>query len=127
MTKRPLSNVAASVLDRLLARSRDTSGDYQFLLQRFAAERFLYRLGLSSHRNKYVLKGAMLFALWGGPAYRPTRHLDFTGYAETDADAVIAHIAEICAVAASRSNCLRPKAALCSIRWSLPMSRRRSR
>jgi hypothetical protein len=38
MTKRPLTNVAASVHDRLLKRSRQTGEDFQFLLQRYAAE-----------------------------------------------------------------------------------------
>jgi hypothetical protein len=98
MTKRPITNVVASVRDRLLNRSRQTGEDFQFLLQRYAAERLLYRLGQSAHRARFVLKGAMLFALWGGSVYRPTRDLDFTGYCNSDADAVIAAIKEVCAV-----------------------------
>jgi Nucleotidyl transferase AbiEii toxin, Type IV TA system len=98
MTKRPLTNVAASVRDRLLNRSRQTGEDFGFLLQRYAAERLLYRLGESTHRDQYVLKGAMLFALWGGLVYRPTRDLDFTGYGKTDADDVIVTFKEVCAV-----------------------------
>ena len=99
MAKRPLTNVAASVRDRLLNRSRQTGEDFQFLLQRYAAERFLYRLGQSAHRDRFVLKGAMLFALWGGSVYRPTRDLDFTGYGNSDADDVIATFKDVCAVA----------------------------
>jgi hypothetical protein len=68
MNRRRPENIGASVRDRLLARSRETGEDFQFLLQRYAAERFLYRLGESAHRERYVLKGAMLFALWGGEA-----------------------------------------------------------
>jgi predicted nucleotidyltransferase component of viral defense system len=98
MTKRPITNVAASVRDRLLNRSRKTGEDFQFLLQRYAAERLLYRLGQSAHRTLFVLKGAMLFALWGGSVYRPTRDLDFTGYGNKDAVAVIATFKEVCAV-----------------------------
>jgi len=78
VTKRPLTNLAASVRDRLLTRSRESGEDFQFLLQRYVTERFLYRLGQSAHRNEFVLKGAMLYALWGGSVYRPTRDLDFT-------------------------------------------------
>jgi hypothetical protein len=48
MTKRPITNVAASVRDRLLSRSRQTGEDFQFLLQRYGAERLLYRLGSSA-------------------------------------------------------------------------------
>jgi hypothetical protein len=94
MTRRPITNVAASVRDRLLARSRDSGESFQFLLQRYAA--VLYRLGQSPHRDQFVLKGAMLFALWGGSAYRPTRDLDFTGYGNSDAAAAVATFKEIC-------------------------------
>jgi predicted nucleotidyltransferase component of viral defense system len=99
MTKRPPTNVAASVRDRLLDRSRRAGEDFQFLLQRYAAERFLYRLGQSRYRDRFVLKGAMLFALWGGSVYRPTRDLDFTGYGSSDSGEVIAAFKEVCAIA----------------------------
>jgi len=75
-----------------------TGEDFQFLLQRYGAERFLFRLGKSQHRNRYILKGAMLFALWGGSIYRPTRDLDFTGYGSPDAIDVTTAIREICEV-----------------------------
>ena len=100
MTKRPITNVAESVHRRLLNHSRQTGEDFQFLLQRYAAERLLYRLGESAHRGRFVLKGAMLFALWGGSVYRPTRDLDFTGYGNSNADDVIATFKEVCAVPA---------------------------
>jgi predicted nucleotidyltransferase component of viral defense system len=98
VTKRPITNVAASVRDRLLNRSRQTGEDFQFLLQRYGAERLLYRLGQSAHRARFVLKGAMLFALWGGSVYRPTRDLDFTGYGNSEAADVIATFKEVCSV-----------------------------
>jgi hypothetical protein len=98
MTSRPPKDVAASVRARLLNRSRETREDFQFLLQRYAAERFLYRLGASTHRDRYVLKGAMLFALWGGSLYRPTRDLDFTGYGSNEIEDVLAALREVCAV-----------------------------
>jgi hypothetical protein len=86
------------VRDRLLRRSRDTGEDFQFLLHRYAAERFLHRLGESAHRNHYVLKGAMLFPLWGGSIYRGTRGLDFTGYGSSMASDVLAIMQEVCTV-----------------------------
>ena len=94
-------NMAASVHDRLLNGSRARGEDFQFILQRYAAERFLFRLGESKYRDQYVLKGAMLFALWGGSIYRPTRDLDFTGYGENEAEAVVACFREICDLAVS--------------------------
>lgn len=97
---RPPRNLAASIHRRLLNGARGRGEDPQFILQRYAAERFLYRLGESPHREQFVLKGAMLFALWGGSVYRPTRDLDFTGYGSDGIEAVLARIRDICAVAA---------------------------
>jgi predicted nucleotidyltransferase component of viral defense system len=95
---RPPKNVAASVRDRLLDRSRETGEDFGFLLQRYAAERFLYRLGESSHRDRYVLKGATLFAVWGSAIYRGTRDLDFTGYGANEVGGVLAAMRDVCGV-----------------------------
>jgi predicted nucleotidyltransferase component of viral defense system len=94
----PTKNVAASARDRLLNRSRETGEDFQFLLHRYAAERFLHRLGESAYRDRYVLKGAMLFPLWGGSIYRATRDLDFTGYGSSAVGDVLAIMREVCAV-----------------------------
>lgn len=91
-------NLPASVHDRLLKRAHDRGEDFQFVLQRYAAERLLFRLGESQHRNLFVLKGAMLFALWGGPVYRPTRDLDFTGYGSSRIADVVKAVQEICAL-----------------------------
>jgi len=94
--KPPPRNMAASVHDRLLERSRAKREDFNFILQRFAAERFLFRLGQSRFRDRFVLKGAMLFALWGGSVYRSTKDLDFTGYGPNDPEAVLDSLREIC-------------------------------
>lgn len=96
MTKANPSNVAASVRQRLLNRSRETGEVFDFLLQRYAAERFLYRLGESPYRERYVLKGAMLFPLWGGSLYRPTHDLDFTGYGSSEIGDVVEVFRQLC-------------------------------
>jgi len=97
---RPPRNLAASIHRRLLNGAHERGEDPQFVLQRYAAERFLYRLGESQHREQFVLKGAMLFALRGGSAYRPTRDLDFTGYGSDEIEAVLDRIKDICSVVA---------------------------
>jgi len=89
-------NLAASVHARLLSRARERGEDFQYVLHRYAAERFLYRLGQCPERERYVLKGAMLFALWGGSLYRPTRDLDFTGYGSSEPADVIGAFRDIC-------------------------------
>ena len=73
------ANHAASVRQRLLNRSRAEGGDFQALLTRYVLERFLYRLGVSEHRDRFVVKGAMLFVLWEGDLHRTTRDLDLLG------------------------------------------------
>ncbi len=87
---------AESIRHRLRNRLRERGDDVQLGLQRYARERFLYRLGESKHRSDFVLKGATLFALWGGGVYRATRDLDFTGYGSPDQADVLAALREIC-------------------------------
>lgn len=96
--KEARKNVPASVHARLLARAQERREDFNLTLQRYTAERFLYRLGASSHRGQFVLKGAMLLALWGGSLYRATRDLDLTGYTADDSRELIAIMQEICAI-----------------------------
>ncbi|MEE9266579.1 MAG: nucleotidyl transferase AbiEii/AbiGii toxin family protein [Gammaproteobacteria bacterium] len=92
----PVKDKAESIRQRLRNLLRERGEDVQFGLQRYAIERFLYRLGVSAHRERFILKGAALFALWGGPVYRPTRDLDFTGYGSADKADVLAALREIC-------------------------------
>jgi hypothetical protein len=73
MTRKPPKDAAASVRQRLLNLSRRSGEDFQRLLTRYAAERLLDRLSRSEHAPPFVLKGALLFALWTGEPHRPTR------------------------------------------------------
>jgi len=77
--------------NELRARGEDVTLD----LQRYTVERSRYRLGRLHHRERFVLKGATLFAIWG-TAYRPTRDFDFTGYGSPDPQDVIEAFREIC-------------------------------
>ena len=61
---------------RLLDRARQTGDEYQTLLTAYCFERFLYRLGVSGLRDRFVLKGAMLLRVWSEQPYRATRDLD---------------------------------------------------
>jgi hypothetical protein len=85
--KRPPTNVAASVRDRLASRARERGDDFQLVLTRYVNERLLYRLATSVHASRFVLKGAALFTVWTGQPHRPTRDLDLLGFGdETDAN-----------------------------------------
>lgn len=91
--------VAASVKQRLLNYSRDRGEVFNLVLVRFAVERLLYRLTRSTHAEKFVLKGAMLFAAWTGKPHRPTQDVDLLGFGEPSAERLASVFREI-AVAA---------------------------
>lgn len=68
----------------------------QRVLDRYAAEGFLRRLGASPYRRAFVLKGAMLLAAWGKDAYRATNDADFHASGDPDPLAVAERVREIC-------------------------------
>ena len=76
MRRRPITNVPASVHARLLNVARDQGTQLNFLLQSYAAERFLYRMGQSPAFDRFTLKGATLFVVWGADTFRGTRDVD---------------------------------------------------
>ncbi len=90
-------NIGASVRARLLDRARAERSDFQILLTRYALERLLYRLSVSPHRDRFILKGAMLFVTWVADPFRPTRDLDLLGHGDADAVAIAETFRAICA------------------------------
>jgi len=93
-----VTNFAASVHARLLALNHERKADFHHTLQRYVAERFLFRLGLSAWRDQFVLKGAMLFVLWDEAEARPTKDLDLAGFVANDADAIGRAFREIASI-----------------------------
>lgn len=93
-----IRNFAASVHDRLLALARARGADFNLMLQRYAAERFLYRLGLSSEVDRFVLKGAALFLVWAGTEFRASGDVDFLAIAPADQTTLRRSLEAICAV-----------------------------
>jgi Nucleotidyl transferase AbiEii toxin, Type IV TA system len=77
-------NLAASVKARLLAVAERRDESFNQLMVRFGVERLLYRLSQSRHADKFLLKGAMLFALWDEKAPRPTQDVDFLAFGPTE-------------------------------------------
>ncbi len=89
-------NTAASVRAKLTNKARERGEELQNLLMRFAAERFLYRISISKHKDKFLLKGAALFSFWTGEPHRPTKDLDLLGYGKTDILTLEKVVREIC-------------------------------
>jgi len=89
-------NLAASVRQRLLNIAKRDGEAFDLVLTRYALERLLYRLGQSQYHNQFLLKGAMLFAVWGGEAHRPTRDIDLLGFGTSELPQVVKIFQDIC-------------------------------
>ena len=89
-------NTAASVRNRLLALARERGEDFQLLLTQYGLERLLYRLSQSNYRERFILKGAMLFILWGDQPHRPTRDVDFLGFGDSSEPGLQKVFRELC-------------------------------
>jgi len=98
--KRPVQNIAHSVHERLLSLAKARNEEFQNFLMRYALERLLYRLSLTAHRDRFVLKGAMLFAVWSDEPHRPTQDLDLLGFGNSSISELEKIFREICEVAA---------------------------
>jgi len=94
MTRRPLANVAESVHRRLLTRAQKEGRPFNELLQHYAIERFLYRIGCSRHAEKLLLKGALLLRVWYIPMARPTMDIDLLGQTAGKPEALVAILRE---------------------------------
>ena len=94
----PPPDPAASFRKQLSRGARDRGEDFQLTLQRYAVERLLFRLDRSLYRDRFVLKGAMLYVVWGGKTYRPTRDLDLLGYGAPSAEVVVACFRTLCSL-----------------------------
>jgi hypothetical protein len=96
MTRKDPKDMSASVRQRLLNLSHRSGEDFQRLLTRYVMERLLDRLSRSEHAPRFVLKGALLFALWTGELHRPTRDLDLLGFGDSSAEGLAEVFRSLC-------------------------------
>ena len=97
---KPVTNRAASIKQKLLTLAREQSRASDVVLVRYALERILFRLSISQHRDKFILKGGMLVTIWLEDSNRETRDADFLGFGEADQDNLKTTFSEILAIAA---------------------------
>ena len=93
-----IRNVAASVHQRLLDLARNRGVEFNLVLQRYAVERFLYRLSVSNQVDRFTLKGAALFRIWTEQELRPTRDIDFLASGPEDHATLRTSFQAVCAV-----------------------------
>ena len=87
---------AASVRQKLLNRARETGRPFDELLIHYAMERFLYRLSVSEHRDRFILKGALMLTVWEIEPPRTTRDIDLLGHMENSVDVIADIMREVC-------------------------------
>jgi predicted nucleotidyltransferase component of viral defense system len=96
VNKTPPQNIAASVHQRLLNKARETNRSFSELVQYFAMERFLYRLSKSTYADKFILKGALMLAVWKAPLARPTMDIDMLGQGDNSMEVIVDMIRNFC-------------------------------
>ena len=89
-------NKSASVRARLKNKAEELNIDFQRILNRYALERFLYRLSISDYRDDFLLKGALLFDLWFDMPFRPTRDIDLLGFGLVESAHLGSAVENIC-------------------------------
>jgi hypothetical protein len=93
---RNVVNLVASITQRLRNIAREKNASFQSILYRYAIEPLLYRLTQSTERNRFVLKGAMLYTAWVPDPFRPTQDLDLLGFGDDAPPAMAKAFAAIC-------------------------------
>lgn len=93
----PSDGLAHSVKQRLLNLRAKHGETFNALLVRYGIERLLYRLTKSPHADSFVLKGAMLFAIWAETPHRSTQDVDLLGSGTPSLERLESIFKEICA------------------------------
>jgi len=92
----PVKNLSASVHQKLLNRSHETNQPFNELIQYYGIERLLYRLSLSQYSRQFILKGALMFNVWGMANFRPTRDVDLLGHVTNTLEHIKSLFEDIC-------------------------------
>lgn len=94
-----VKNLPAPIRQRLLNVAKKRGDEFELILVRYALERLLYRLSVSPHGEQFLLKGALMFVVWGIDEHRSTRDADLLGFGNSDSAAIANVFREFCAVA----------------------------
>lgn len=89
-------DISASVRGKLENLAKKSGRPLQELMQYFVIERFLFRLSQSEYADRFVLKGALMFTVWGSPQSRATRDIDLLARAENSADGMSDMMKVVC-------------------------------
>lgn len=93
---RPIKrDISASIRQRLLDLSKRENRPFGEVLQYYAMERFLFRLSKSEYSDRFILKGALLLAVWRSQVSRSTMDIDLLGHIENSEETITTAIQAI--------------------------------
>jgi len=90
-----IKNMSASVRQRLQNYAQTSGRPFGEVLQYYAMERFLYRLSVSPHAGKFLLKGALMLTAWRAPVSRPTMDIDLLGKTSNEVESIVQQMREV--------------------------------
>ncbi len=96
MSQKNVKNIAASIKQKLLNKSKEMARPFSEVLQYYGLERFLYRISASKYQNNFTLKGALLFTAWRQSAIRSTVDIDLLGKVSNNPDDIVKIFQDIC-------------------------------
>lgn len=94
--KKDIKNIQASVRGQLQNKAKEANCPFAEVLQYYGMERFLYRLSKSEHSDKFILKGALMFTVWGVPERRTTLDIDFLARYDNQVDNIEKVVKDVC-------------------------------
>lgn len=96
MTNLNVKNISASVKGRLFNLAQKQKRPFQELLQYYCMERFLFRLSESVYKDRFILKGALLFKVWDIADSRATLDIDTLARTSNSLESIISIVKELC-------------------------------
>lgn len=94
--KKDIKNIQASIRARLQNIAQETNRPFAEVLQYYAMERLLYRVGKSQCAGNFILKGALMFTVWNIPQRRTTLDIDFSARFDNQITNIEKIIKDIC-------------------------------
>ena len=88
MSKPIKRDISASIRQRLFDLSKRENRPFGEVLQYYAMERFLFRLSKSKYADRFILKGALLLAVWRSGVSRSTMDIDLLGRIENSEETI---------------------------------------
>ncbi len=94
--KKEIKNIEASIKARLKNKAQETNRPFAEVMQYYGMERFLYRFSKSKYADKFILKGALLFAVWQIPERRTTLDIDFLARFDNEVTTIEKVMKDVC-------------------------------